>query len=72
MTRKVDIDGTRYSLSPGWLGCVPFHDGMTFEQLEKEVLPQNLPVSFHHKNVNFNVCRSIKDMLIEGLRARVA
>ena len=44
-TRQATIDDTNYTLCAGWLGCVPYQQGMTFELLEKEILPQHFPVS---------------------------
>ena len=44
-TRHAVVDGTHYNLCHGWLGCVPYQDGITFGQLEKEILPQYFPVS---------------------------
>ena len=48
-TRHAIVDGTRYSLSPGWLGCVPYQEGMTFQELE-DALPQHFPVSLSANN----------------------
>ena len=42
--RHAVTDNTRYSLSPGWLGRVPYHEGMTIQQMEKDIL-QHFTVS---------------------------
>ena len=44
-TRLATIDDSNYTLCAGWLGSVPYRQGITFEQLEKEILPQHFPVS---------------------------
>ena len=44
-TRLATIDDSNYTLCAGWLGSVPYRQGMTFQQLEKEILPQHFPVS---------------------------
>ena len=46
-TRHAVVDGTRFSLSPGWLGCVLHQEGMTYQQLENDILPQHFPVSYN-------------------------
>ena len=61
--RRAVIDGTHYVLCAGWLGCVPYHEGMTFGQLEKEVLPHHFPVSCVMKKLDC-VCTCAKVSLI--------
>jgi hypothetical protein len=56
-TRLATIDDTNYTLCAGWLGSVPYRQGMTFELLEKEILPQHFPVSSVAVKLGFQILR---------------